>query len=139
MAKIKYNSNFSLMNNSGLHLFYLLALVQFSMLIIKKTNAKYITMFLAANISYASWVILWVFTFWVPCCDVRFDFRIETMFGSSLPLVVWGQSLCLIYVICVTLRIVVSNTYCVICRFVFLHQCCKCLWIIHFWMPLQYL
>jgi hypothetical protein len=58
------------------------------MLIIKKTNAKYITMFLAANISYASWVILWVFTFWVPCCDVRFDFRIKAMFGSSLPLVV---------------------------------------------------
>jgi hypothetical protein len=58
------------------------------MLIIKKTNAKYITMFLAANISSTSWVILCVFTFWVPCCDVRFDFRIKTMFGSSLPLVV---------------------------------------------------
>ena len=24
----------------------------------------------------------------VPCCDVRYDFRIKTMFGSSLPLVV---------------------------------------------------
>jgi hypothetical protein len=40
------------------------------MLIIKKTNAKYITMFLAANISYASWVILCVFKFWVPCSSL---------------------------------------------------------------------
>ena len=29
-----------------------------------------------------------VFTFWVPCCDVRYDFRIKTMFGPSLPPVV---------------------------------------------------
>jgi len=30
-------------------------------------------------------VLLCVFTFWVPCCDVRYNFHIETMFGSSLP------------------------------------------------------
>ena len=24
----------------------------------------------------------------LPCCDVRYDFRIKTMFGLSLPLVV---------------------------------------------------
>ena len=44
------------------------------------------------NISVAicdlKWTKLCVFTFWDPCCDVRYDFRIETMFGSSLPLVV---------------------------------------------------
>jgi hypothetical protein len=28
------------------------------------------------------------FTFWVPCFDVRYDFRIKTMFGSCLPPVV---------------------------------------------------
>ena len=33
-------------------------------------------------------VLTYVFTFWVPCCDVRYDFRIKTMFGSSLPPVV---------------------------------------------------
>jgi len=33
-------------------------------------------------------VILCVFTLWVPCCDVRSDFRIKTMFGSFLPPVV---------------------------------------------------
>ena len=26
-----------------------------------------------------------VFTFWVPCCDVRYEFRIKTIFGSSFP------------------------------------------------------
>ena len=29
-----------------------------------------------------------LFTFWVPCCDVRYDFRIKTMFGSSLTAVI---------------------------------------------------
>ena len=33
-------------------------------------------------------VVLCVFTFWVPCCDVRYDIRIKTMFGSYLPPVV---------------------------------------------------
>ena len=33
-------------------------------------------------------VLLCVFTFLVPCCDVRYDFRIKTMFSSSLPPVV---------------------------------------------------
>ena len=33
-------------------------------------------------------VLLCVFTFWVPCCGVRYNFRIKTMFGSSLPSVV---------------------------------------------------
>ena len=28
-------------------------------------------------------VLLCVFTFWVPCCDVRYDFRIKTMIHSS--------------------------------------------------------
>jgi hypothetical protein len=27
---------------------------------------------------------------WVPCCDVRYDFRMEALFGSSLPLAVCG-------------------------------------------------
>jgi hypothetical protein len=28
---------------------------------------------------------LCVFTFLVPCCDVRYDFRLKTIFGSFLP------------------------------------------------------
>ena len=39
---------------------------------------------------------LWcLFTFWVPCCDVRFDFRMKTMFGSFLPPIVFLRYLCL--------------------------------------------
>ena len=38
-------------------------------------------------------VLLCVFTFWVPCCDVLCDFRKrKTMFGSSLPPVVCRRS-----------------------------------------------
>ena len=33
-------------------------------------------------------VLLCVFTFWVPCCDIRYDFRIKSMFSSSLPPVI---------------------------------------------------
>jgi hypothetical protein len=28
-------------------------------------------------------VLLYVFTFLIPCCDVFYDFRIKMMFGSS--------------------------------------------------------
>ena len=58
-----------------------------------------------------------VSTFWVPCCDVHYDFRIKRVLGSSLPL---GGGLMLSYVICVCFRIVVSNAYCVVFLFCFL-------------------
>ena len=35
--------------------------------------------------------LLCVFTFCVSCCDVSYDFRIKTMFGSFLPLVVYRR------------------------------------------------
>ena len=47
-------------------------------------------------------VLLCLFTFVVPCCDVPFDFRIITMFGSSF-LQFFVGGLCLIYVIYVCL------------------------------------
>jgi hypothetical protein len=59
-------------------------------------------------------VLFWVFTFLLLCCDVHYDFRIKTMFGSSLPPVVCKEGSCLINVICVCLCTVVSNTYCVV-------------------------
>ena len=42
-------------------------------------------------ISFFCVVLLCVFTFWVPCWDVYYDFRIKTMFGSSLPPVVFRR------------------------------------------------
>jgi hypothetical protein len=29
---------------------------------------------------------------WIPCCDVRYDFRMNTMFGSCLPPVVYMKT-----------------------------------------------
>jgi hypothetical protein len=50
---------------------------------------------------------------YVLSCDVRYDFRIKTMFGSSLHTVVQvvGEAYVLFTLFCVCLRIVVSNTY----------------------------
>jgi hypothetical protein len=62
--------------------------------------------------SFSCGVLSNVFTFWVPCRDVRCDFRIKTMFGSSP--VVCRRSHFLYTLFCVCLRIVVSNTYCVV-------------------------
>ena len=59
-------------------------------------------------------VLLCVFMFWVLCCDVRYDFCIKTMFGSSLPPVVCNSTHVLNTVICVCLRVVVSNIYSVV-------------------------
>ena len=60
--------------------------------------------------------------FWVPYCDVRYDFRIDDVqfvFTSSC---LWEGS-CFIYVICVCLRILVSNTYCAVFLFCLSSSC----------------
>ena len=51
----------------------------------------------------------------------------------------WEGS-CLIYIICICLCIVVSNTYCVFALFFFVlcTLCCQFLWIVHFWLSLWY-
>ena len=64
-------------------------------------------------------VLLCVFTFWVACCDVRYDFRIKTMFSSSLPPVVCRRT----YVYLCYLCIVMSSTYCVVFLFSFSLSC----------------
>ena len=60
-------------------------------------------------------------------CPLRFPHN--TMFDSSLHLVVYGErgggggGLCLNYVICVCLRIVLSNTCCVVFLICFSSSC----------------
>ena len=44
-------------------------------------------------------VLLCVFTFSVPCCNIRCDFLINMMFGSSLPPVVCRSALVLFTVL----------------------------------------
>ena len=57
-------------------------------------------------------------------------FRIQTMFGSSLPLVVCGMAHVLftlfVFLFCL-------SPSCVLCT-----QCCQFLWIVHVWLPLRY-
>ena len=44
-------------------------------------------------------ILLCIFTFWVPCCDVRSNFRIKTMIRSSLhPVVCWRAHVVLLIV-----------------------------------------
>ena len=64
---------------------------------------------------------------------VRFPHKnyIQFVF-TSMQLFVKGRGSCLIYVICVCLRIVVSNTYCVVFFFVL---CCHCLGFFSFYNP----
>jgi hypothetical protein len=55
-----------------------------------------------------------------------------------------SRFVCLIYVICACLHVVVSNTYCMFIVFLFLFfivlctLCCQFLCIVHFWLPLRY-
>jgi hypothetical protein len=80
-------------------------------------------------------VLLCVFTFGVPCCDVRYDFRIQ---WCSVRLFPSRRAHCLIYVIFVCLRIMVSNTFCVLFLICLSSSCCKFLWIDHVWRSLRY-
>jgi hypothetical protein len=87
-------------------------------------------------------LLLCVFTLWVPCCD----FRIQTIVGSFFTSSCFLEGSCLINVICVCLRIMVSNAHCVrfllvFVWFLFFVLCdmrCQFLWIVHFVLPLQY-
>jgi len=76
-------------------------------------------------------------------CPLWFPHQYNVWFVFT-PSGLWEGS-CLIYVICVCLRIVVSNSYCAavflfclssVC--VLCTKCCQFLWIIYFWLPFQY-
>jgi hypothetical protein len=74
-----------------------------------------------------------------PCCDVRYDFRIITIFGSSLLPVVCSMSYLRYF--CLLAYSGVQRILC--CVFVFLvfvlcTLCCKFLEIVLFWLPLRY-
>ena len=71
-------------------------------------------------------------------CDVRYDFGIKPIFGSSLPPVVCRRAH-VIFTLFVCVRIVVSNTYCIVCVvFSFFVVCCQFFWIFHLLLPLWY-
>jgi len=65
----------------------------------KKQLPEFIPLFLVGSVllifSVFCAVLLCVFTFWIPCSGVHYDFRIKTMFGSSLSQVVCSRALVL--------------------------------------------
>ena len=82
-------------------------------------------------------VLLCVFTFWVPCCDVRCVFRIKSMVGSSLPPVVCRRVHVLFTFFCVFAYSCVQHILHCIFVLLFLVLCtlsCRFLWTI----PLLY-
>ena len=75
-------------------------------------------------------VLLCVFTFWLPCCDVRYEFRIKGMIDLSLAPV---DCVCLCWLYLFTCGVVQHILCCV-----FRRLCCQFLWIVHFWLPFHY-
>ena len=99
-------------------------------------------MFAHSNVQY--FVLSNVVTCFVLCCDVRYDFRIKTMFGLSLPPVVHMRA----HVLCTLFVFVCASwypTHIVLCFCVYLSsscvlctQCCQFLWIVHSWLSLRF-
>jgi len=82
-------------------------------------------------------VLLCVFTFWLPCCDVCYDFR-KTRFVYALPLVV-----CCLFLryLCLFAYSGIQHRLCCVFALFFFVLCTLCyqfLWIVHFWLPFRY-
>jgi hypothetical protein len=81
-------------------------------------------------------VLLCVFTFTVPCCAVRYDFHIKTIFGSSFPPVVSRRARVYLRYMCLFVYSGVQHILCgvfVLFVFVLCTLFCRFLWIVHFW------
>ena len=86
-------------------------------------------------------VLLCVFAFWISCCDIRYDFRInqcsvclffQLFVGGSMPFL---RCLCLYAVsgVLIFLCYVFALFFIVLCTL-----CCQFLWIVHCWLTLRY-
>ena len=72
-------------------------------------------------------------------CPLRFLHKNDVLFVFTSSCLY--ESSCLIYVICVCFRVVVSNAYCVVCFVFFFVLCtlyCQFLWIVLFGLPFRY-
>ena len=76
----------------------------------KKQELRILREHLSSPMYLVGSVLFIVFVFCVSYfVSLRYDFTISTMFGSPLP-----PAVCIISVMCASLRIVVSNIYCVV-------------------------
>ena len=90
--------------------------------------------------SFVCGVLLYVFTFWVPSCDVHYDCCIKTKFGPSLPPVVCRRAHILFTLFVFVAYSGVQHIFsCVFALLVFVlcTLCCHFLWIVHSWLPLR--
>ena len=99
-------------------------------------HPRFLVGFVLLNFLVFCVVLLCVFTFWPPCCDVRSDFRIKTMFGSCLPPVVCGMDR-IFFTVCVLCCIWWCSTNIVLC---FCFVCLRCVPYVarisvHSWLP----
>ena len=82
---------------------------------IQSNSPSQINNYLYKNKSYLPFLLgTWShlgFNIWVQCCGVRYDFHINTMFGSSLPPVVGGLMSYLRY-LCLLVQ---SGVQCILC------------------------
>ena len=84
--------------------------------------------------------IMCLFTFWISCCNVSYNFRIKRCsVRLYLQLFIGGlvSYLRYLYLFAVVTHIVLCFllclSSCVLCT-----QCCQFLWIVHFWFPHRY-
>jgi hypothetical protein len=66
-------------------------------------------------------------TFRVPCCDIFYNFRIKTMFGSSLPPVVCRRVMSFLRYLCLFAHSAAQHILCcVVFLFCFASSCVPC-------------
>jgi hypothetical protein len=89
-------------------------------------------------------VLLYVFEFLDPCCDVYYDFLIKMMFCSSLLPVVCRRAhvlFTLFMFVCIQwclTHIVLCFLFCLSSSCVLCPQCFQFLWNVHSWLPLRF-
>jgi hypothetical protein len=86
-------------------------------------------------------VLSCVFTFWVRCCDVRYDFRIKRCSVRLYIRLFVGGIMSYLRYLCLFTH---SGVQHILCCFLFCFVCLRLvlcwqfLWIVHFWLPLRY-
>jgi hypothetical protein len=109
-------------------------------LTLREHSSSFGGVLVAHHFSFYCGVLLYVFTFWVPSCDVHYDFCINTMFGPSLPLIVCRRVHILFTLFVLAAYGGVHHILCcVFASFVLVlcTLCCHFLWILHSWLPLR--
>ena len=81
--------------------------------------------------------VTWVHNFTSYILTLKHLFNIKNTY-FFLQRTFYYMHFVVIFLVCVCLHLVVSNTYCVVFFFVSCARCCQFLWIVHLWMPLRY-